>query len=210
MKEIFKFISKIGKLKAAGRRGWEIHGVENPETTAAHSFQLAMLVWSIGREKKDFDLNRAIKMALIHDICEVYSPDLTSYDAVAIDEDEEFTKEDVKDLEPIKGRPTHKQREKMEKVKEELEHEAIEKLLKDLPEDMKEEIAGLWKEYEKRVTDESRFVKQADKITNLLQGIEYWKQGIDDIEYKLWVRRAKETIDDPYLTELLIEIEESL
>ena len=210
MREIFEFISRIGELKAAGRRGWKVHGIDNSETTASHTFQLALLVWSVGRRKDDFDLNRAIKMALIHDICEVYSPDLTSYDAVAIDEDKEFTKEDVEDLEPIKGRPTTKQRKKMKAVKKELEEEAVQKLIKDLPEDMKEEIEGLWHEYEKRVTPESRFVKQADKVTNLLQGVEYWKKGCKEIEHNLWVRRAKETIDDPLLTEFLIEIEESL
>ncbi len=210
MKEVFEFISKIGKLKSDGRRGWKLHDVKNPETTASHSFQLAMLVWSVGRKKKEFNLNRAIKMALIHDICEVYSPDLTSYDAVAIDVEKEFKKEDVKDLEPVKGRPTTKQRKKMKEVKKELEDDAIKKLLKDIPEDFKKEINGLWKEYEKRVTSESRFVKQADKITNLLQGIEYWKGGNDDIEYKLWLRRAKETIDDPLLTEFLREIEENI
>ncbi len=210
MTEIFKFISRVGKLKADGRRGWKIHQIKNPETTASHTFQLAMLVWSVGQKKEDFDLNRAIKMALIHDVCEVYSPDLTSYDAVAIDEDKEFTKEDVKGLEPIKGRPTTKQRKKMKAVKKELEEEAVQKLIKDLPEDMKNEIEGLWHEYEERVTPESRFVKQADKITNLLQGMEYWKQGRADIKYKLWVRRAKEIIDDPLLTDFLIEIEEDL
>ncbi len=210
MTEIFKFITRIGKLKADGRRGWKIHGVDNPETTASHTFQVAMLVWTIGQKKDDFDLNRAIKMALVHDICEVYSPDLTAYDAAGIDEDEEFTKEDVKNLKPIKGRPTTKQRRKMKKVKKELEEEGFQKLIADLPEDMKEEVEGLWHEYEKRVTSESRFVKQADKITNLLQGMEYWKEGDADIEYKLWVRRAKETIDDPLLTEFLIEIEEFL
>lgn len=210
MTEILKFISRVGKLKADGRRGWKIHQIENPETTASHTFQLAMLVWTVGQKKEDFDLNRAIKMALIHDICEVYSPDLTSYDAVGIDEDEEFTKEDVEDLEPIKGRPTTKQRSKMKKVKKELEDEAIKKLIKDLSKEIREEIMELWNEYENRVTDEGRFVKQADKITNLLQGVEYWKQGCKEIEHKLWVRRAKEVIDDPHLTEFLIDLEESL
>lgn len=209
MKEIFDFISNIGELKADGRRGWKIHNVENPETTASHAFQVAMLVWIIGKNK-DLNINRAIKMALIHDVCEVYSPDLTSYDAAGIDEDKEFTKEDVEDLEPVKGRPTHKQRTKMEKIKKEMEKDAMEKLTKDLPEELKEEVNELWQEYEKRVTDESRFVKQSDQIVNLLQGMEYWKKGYDDIEYNLWIRRAKETIDDPDLIKFLGEIEESL
>ncbi len=31
-------------------------------------------------------MERAMKMALVHDICEVYSPDFTAYDAVAINQ----------------------------------------------------------------------------------------------------------------------------
>src|SRR6056297_714500 len=100
MKEIFDFISNIGKLKADGRRGWILHEVDNPETTASHAFQVAMLVWTVGKNK-----------------------------------DIEFTKEDVENLEPVKGRPTHKQRSKMEKVKKEMEKEAMDKLTEDLPEE---------------------------------------------------------------------------
>jgi len=210
MKELFKFISRVGELKTEGRRGWKLHGIENPETTASHIFHVAMLVWVVGRKKEDFDLEKAVKMALVHDLCEVYSPDLTSYDATAIDEDKEFTKEDVKDLKPTKGRPTTKQRIKMKKVKHELEEEAMEKITKDLSPDLSEEINELWQEHEERNTPESKLVKQSDNIINLLQGMEYWKKGHKDIEYKLWVRRAKETIDDPHLLEFLKEIEESL
>lgn len=210
MKDIFKFISELGKLKSDGRRGWKLHGIENPETTAAHTFQMAMIVWAVGRSRDDLDLSRAIKMALMHDICEIYSPDLTSHDAVSIDEEKEFTRKDLKNLEPKKGRPTTEQRKKLKKVKKELEDEAIDKLTADLPSDFKEEISDLWEEYKKRITKEAKFVKQVDNITNLIQGMEYWKEGCDEIEYKLWIRRAKETIDDPDLKDLLIEVEDSL
>ncbi len=211
MENIFHFISEIGKLKADGRRGWKLHEIKDPETTASHSFQMAMLVLILGMKKdKDFDLERAIKMALIHDICEVYSPDLTSYDAAGIDEEDEFTKEDVDSLVPKKTRPTTKQRRKMKRVKEELEKEAIEKLTEDLPAEIGGEIREIWEEYEKRVTPESKFVKQADHMINLMQGIEYWKQGYEEIEHNLWIRRAKEVFDDPELKDFLIELEKSL
>lgn len=210
MDKIFKFISEIGKLKSDGRRGWMLHEIKNPETTAAHSFQVAMLVLVLGMNKKDFDVERAIKMALIHDICEVYSPDLTSYDAAGIKEDEEFTKEDVKSLVPKKGRPTTEQRRKMKKVKEELERDAIERLTADLPAKIGGEIKEIWEEYEKRITAESKFVKQADHMINLLQGMNYWKEGCTEIKHNLWIRRAKEAMDDPELIEFLIELEKSL
>lgn len=79
MKEILNFLIEVGKLKGRKRRGWEIHQIKNPETTAEHIFHLALLAWVLG-EKKGLKLERVIKMALIHDLCEVYAPDLTPYD----------------------------------------------------------------------------------------------------------------------------------
>lgn len=210
MENLFKFINQLGELKSEGRRGWKIHDIDNAETTAAHIFQTAMLVWVVGKKKEDIHTNKAIKMALMHDICEVHSPDLTSYDAVAIDEEEEFTKEDVKDLEPEKGRPTTEQRIKMKKVKSELEDEAMDKLISELYPELQNEFESLWQEHEEGSSPESQLVNQADEVINLLQGMEYWKEGNKDISYELWVRRAKETLDIPELVEMLEEIEKSL
>ncbi len=58
----------------------------------------------------------------------------------------------------------------------------------------------LWLDYEKGLTPEGKFVKQADKLINLLQGLEYWKK-YGKIEHHLWIRRIKEVIDDPDLIE---------
>lgn len=209
MKEEFNFLINIGKLKGRKRSGWLFHKIKDAETTAEHSFHIAFLVWLMGRKKKNIDMERAIKMALAHDICEVYSPDFTSYDATGIDEDKEITKENFKELRPKKGRPTFKQRVKMEKIKKELEKEGMEKLLKGLDKDLKEELYGVWEEYEEGKTLESRLVRQADKVINLFQGMEYHKKQ-KDIEYDLWIQRAKETIDDPHLLEFLKEIEEGI
>ncbi len=210
MKEIFEFISQVGKLKKEKRRGWQIHGIKDSETTASHIFQLSMLVWMIAEKREDIDSERAIKMALLHDVCEVYSPDLTSYDAAGIDPNKDFTKENLKNLKPVIGRPTTAQRVKMEKIKKELEDEAIEKLIKDLPKKQKKELNEIWNEHVKNITPESKLVRQSDRIINLLQGMEYWKSGINSIEFNLWIRRAKEVIDDPDLINFLEEIEDSL
>jgi 5'-deoxynucleotidase YfbR-like HD superfamily hydrolase len=64
----------------------------------------------------------------------------------------------------------------------------------------------LWLDYEKGLTAEGRFVKQADKTINLLQGLEYWKK-YGKIQHHLWIRRAKEVLDDPILLEFLEVIE---
>jgi len=114
MKEILNFLINIGKLKGKKRRGWLLHQIKNPETTAEHIFHLAILVWIFGKIKK-INLERAIKIALIHDLCEVYSPDLTSYDAAALKEKGEITLKELLKIKPRTGRPTSIQRKKMEK-----------------------------------------------------------------------------------------------
>jgi len=205
MKNIFKFLIEISKLKGKKRRGWQIHKIKNPETTAEHIFHLAILVWILGKKKK-LNIERAIKIALVHDICEVYSPDLTSYDAVAVREKGRLTIKDVAKIRPKLGRPTIKQRKKLEKIKQKLEARAMKKLTSKLSPEVKGEINQLWLDFEKGMSKEARFVKQADRMVNLLQGLEYWRK-YGRIEYKLWVRRAKEVIDEPIFLEFLKEIE---
>jgi len=209
MKDVLNFLTQVGTLKEKERRGWTIHEIKDAESTAEHIYSTALLVWLLGRKKKSFDLEKAMKIALIHDICEVYSPDFTSYDAAAIKEEGEVTREEIENLQPKKGRPTTKQRKKLQKIKKQMEEESMEKLVEGLDKELKDEIYGLWEEYEEASTPEGRFVKQADKVINLFQGIEYYKKH-GKIEYELWIRRGKEIIDDPELLEFIKEIEESL
>jgi len=72
MKNILNFLIETGKLKGKQRRGWTIHQIKNPETTAEHIFHLALLAWVLGKEK-GLKIERVIKMALVHDLCEVYA-----------------------------------------------------------------------------------------------------------------------------------------
>ena len=201
MKEIFNFLTKIGDLKGRERRGWIIHGIENSETTAEHIFHLAIMVWILGGKKTNFDLDKAIKMALIHDLCEVYAEDLTPYDPLLPDDPEE-TKEILKKWPKF----TPEMKEKKEKDKHQMELEGLDKLLFDMPMDAKEDLRELWLEYERMSTPEAKFVKQTDKMANFLQGIDYWrKEG--KIQHNLWIRWIKEIIDDPILLDFLNEIE---
>lgn len=79
MEEILNFLIEIGKLKRKFRRGWVVHQIKNPESTAEHIFRMAILAWLLARKRK-MSLERVIKLALVHDLCEVYAPDLTPYD----------------------------------------------------------------------------------------------------------------------------------
>lgn len=208
MKGIFQFLKQIGTLKGKKRRGWVLHKIKNPETTAEHIWHLLFLVYLIGRKKK-INLERALKMALIHDIGEVFAPDLTSYDAAGLQLNKKITLNDISKIKPKKGRPTVEQREILKKLKRKLERMAIKKLVKNLPESLKEEILSLWEEFEENKTKEARFVKQCDHLINFLQGVEYWKKH-RKIELPLWLVRAKEVIDDKDLLLLLFEIEKEI
>ena len=139
-------------------------------------------------------------MALIHDLCEIYAPDFTSYDAKAIKEKGRITIKEVLNLKPTIGRPTTNQRKKIEKIKKKLETKAMKKLFASLPPNLKKEMIFLWLDYEEGLTPEGRFVKQADKVINLFQGLEYWKK-YGKIQHHLWIRRIKEVISDPDLLE---------
>jgi putative hydrolases of HD superfamily len=203
MKNFFDFITQAGKLKGKERRGWVMHNIKKSETTAEHIFHLALLVWVLGEKKKNINVNKAIKMALAHDLCEVYAKDFTPYDPLLPDDPKEAKK-------ILKEWPkfTPELKKKKEKDKYQMELDGLEKLISTLPRKTAEELKSVWLEYEKKSSPEARFVKQADKMINFLQGIEYWKkQG--KIQHKLWVRWIKEIIDDPILLDFLKEIEDN-
>jgi 5'-deoxynucleotidase YfbR-like HD superfamily hydrolase len=96
---------------------------------------------------------------------------------------------------------------KQYKRKFKLEFESLNKLTSKLPPDLKAEIKNLWLEYEKGLTKEGRFLKQIDKVENLLQGMEYWKK-YGKIQHRLWMRWIKEILDDPVLLEFIKILEE--
>jgi putative hydrolase of HD superfamily len=200
MKKILDFLINVGKLKGKKRRGWVLHQIKNPETTAEHIFHLAILVWVLGKKKK-LNLERAIKIALVHDLCEVYAPDLTPYDPL-------LPKDKNKIIETLKKWPkfTSALKIKKEKEKSKLETRGIDRLIKKLPKDLKKEMKTLWIDLQKGLTKEARFVKQADKVINFLQGMEYWRK-YGKIQRKLWIRWIKETIDDPVLLDFIKTLE---
>lgn len=200
MKDILNFFIEVGKLKGKGRRGWQLHQIKNPETTAEHIFRIAIIAWTLGKMKK-LDMERVIKMALIHDLCEVYAPDLTPYDPL-------LPKDKKKIMEALKRWPKFTPALKIKKHKEKHKTEslALNKLIAKLPPGLKSEIKNLWMDFEKGLTKEGRFVKQVDKAENFLQGMEYWKK-YGKIQHKLWVRWIKEIIDDPILVEFIKTVE---
>lgn len=203
--KLIEFSIDIGKLKRKQRKGWVVwHNIENSETTSSHIFRTALLAWGLGREE-DLDLEKVIKMALVHDLCEVYGKDETPY-AVLLpkDKDPEKMKEILKKHPRVQSSSKEREKKKDDKFKN--EKEGLEKLIKDLPQSLEKEIRSLWLEYEKKLTKEGKFVKQIDKLENLLQGLEYWREQ-GQIQKHLWIMDAKERIENENLQLFLEEID---
>jgi putative hydrolase of HD superfamily len=201
MRNILNFLLDVGKLKGKKRRGWLLHDIPKSESTAEHIFRMAILSWILGRKKNQLNLERILKIALIHDICEVHTKDETPYDPL-LPKDKKGIKEVLKKW----PRFTTGLKKKKTINKYKREARALNKLISKLPSDLKAEIKNLWIDFEKGLTPEGRFVKQADKAENFLQGIEYWKD-YGKIQYKLWKRWSREIFDDPILIDFIHSID---
>ncbi len=196
MKELVDFFIEIGRLKRMPRRGWVINRIKNPESIAEHIFRTSLMVWILG-EKKGLDREKLLKLILIHDLCEVYAGDITPYDRIL-----PKNKKKLAELMRTWPRFSKTQKEKTEQKKYRKEWKALAKLTKNLAPELRKEIKKLWLDYRKGLTKEGRFARQADKMENLLQALEYWKR------YKKpplmpWWWWAREYFDDPLLIEFM-------
>jgi putative hydrolase of HD superfamily len=202
MDKIIKFFSEVGKLKGMPRRGWVIRDIKSPESIAEHTFRVAIMAWVLADKKdKNLKIEKIIKMALIHDLCEVYAGDTTPYDSI-------LPRDKKKRRELLKTWPrfSEKQKKILAEKKYKKEKAGLEKLIKDLPPKLRSEIKSLWLDYEKGGSPEGRFFKQADRLESFLQAAEYWKGNKNVPQKPYWIQ-AKELHDDPILLEFMEQID---
>lgn len=131
----------MGRLKHLPRTGWVIRDIPNCETVAAHMYRMAMLTFLL--ESKDVDIQRCLKMCLVHDMAESIVGDLTPHCGVSVED-------------------KHRQ-----------EEEAMETLVKLVPELSGEDMKSLFMEYENQVTNEAILVKDLDRFDMICQAYEY-------------------------------------
>ncbi len=155
-KEILEFSKLIGKLKKIERTGWVTWAnVQNPESVAEHIFRTAILGLIIADMKK-LDTEKVVRMCLIHDLPE----------AIIGDWD-----------------PKAKKKLGMEKWKAK-EKEAVNRLLSLLPENSKQKYVDAWNEFEGMKTEESKVVKQLDRLEMIIQALEYLEDGYKEDDLK--------------------------
>ncbi|SFR36341.1 HD domain-containing protein [Halorubrum sodomense] len=144
-------------LKDERRTGWQLRGVDSPESVAAHSWGVAYLVLALGdRFRGDLpnvDLDRTLRLAVVHDAAEAETGDVaTRADSTA----------DAVDRE----------------AKEATEREAMADLAGPLP----ERVRDAWEAYEARESPEAVLVKECDLLDTCLQTVIYERGDRYDLE----------------------------
>lgn len=85
---IAAFLTDIERLKLVARKAY-VSDLSRRENSAEHSWHLAVGLLTIARELKlDIDVNKALVMALVHDICEIDAGDTPAYGPAREDQHE--------------------------------------------------------------------------------------------------------------------------
>ena len=79
MEKLIDLMRKAIKLKSIKRKGWLRRGIENAESVADHTFMLAFLAMMVG-DFLGMDTEKMVKMALLHDIAESVTGDITPHE----------------------------------------------------------------------------------------------------------------------------------
>lgn len=175
IKKLIHFAGLLEKLKCNTRHSWTSSG--RHESVAEHSFMLAVIAYLVKDEFPQANMDKVIRMCLLHDFGEAVTGDIPAF---------EKTQED-----------------------EEAEEDAIEILLKELPEKQYKEMRELFDEMQQMKTLEAKLCRGLDKMEAVLQhneaAIETWLP----LEYELQqIYGEKEVEFSAYLMALKRQLNE--
>ncbi|KAI0888795.1 HD domain-containing protein [Annulohypoxylon maeteangense] len=146
------FFHILERLKTGKREGWRRFGIKRGESIADHMYRMSLMTLLCPPSlAPKVDLNKCMKMCLIHDMAESIVGDITPVDGVP---------------KPEKSR---REAETMDYISKNL----LGKVYGGLA---GQEIRAIWQEYEDSVTIDSLFVHDIDKMELLLQMVEYEKR----------------------------------
>lgn len=147
------FLVEIDRMKTILRRNLIADGSKR-ENDAEHSWHFAMMAMVLeeyAAEKKHINFDRVLRMALVHDLVEVYAGDTFCYDQ--------------------EGNQSKAQREQ----------EAADRLFGILPQEQGMEYRKLWEEFDAMDTPDSRYAAAIDRlqpfVLNYLTNGHTWKLG---------------------------------
>lgn len=138
IKNQIAFIIEIDEMKRILRMNLHADGSKR-ENDAEHSWHLAVMAMLLEEYCADkVDIGRVIKIALVHDLVEVYAGDTFAYDAKGYED------------------------------KEEREKQSADKLFGMLEPEQGAFFRALWDEFEAKETPESRYANAIDRLQPLL------------------------------------------
>jgi putative hydrolases of HD superfamily len=163
-----RFLHRAGGLKFVPRTGWLDRGMpsEQVESVADHSWRVALMAWLLAADNEALDRDRVLKLALIHDLAEAITGDITPYDPATLDG------LDAEERRRLLDR-RHVATADRKAAKRGAEQAAMDDLIADLPPALRQEMTELWSELRERATPEARFVKEIDILETYLQSREY-------------------------------------
>ena len=132
-----QFIREAERLKNVLRTAYTSEG--RHESTAEHSWRLALLAAVLTSERPELDMQRVVLMCLIHDLGEAFDGDVPAIAQTAPG------------------------------VKAASELAAMERLTRLLPPEAGATIREIWEEYEACQMPEARWVKALDKAETIIQ-----------------------------------------
>ncbi len=154
---LLSFLAELMRLKSVPRIGWLLRGVRDVESVASHSFGVAVIAMLLADRARargvEVNVERLLRMALLHDLTESRTGDLPST------------------IKRYFGKAAIKTAD--ETIAAEIFTELG---------DFSDSYMELWSDYEHRASIESRLVKAADKLDLLLQSREYEKGGARSLQ----------------------------
>ena len=139
LEQQMRFLVEVDKMKSVYRRTILIDKTRR-ESDAEHSWHFALMAMLLAEyaDPEKVDCARVIRMALVHDLIEIYAGDTFAYD--------------------VQGNQDKRQRET----------EAADKLFALLPEDQAAEIQALWEEFDAMETPDAQYAAAIDRLQPFL------------------------------------------
>ena len=135
------FLNEADKLKTV-LRGTTLCDASRAENSAEHSWHLTLYALVLADQAgPDVDINRVIKMLILHDLVEIDAGDnpiFGDYDAADMEAQEQL---------------------------------AADRIFGLLPEDLRAELRGIWEEFEAAQSPSARFAKSLDRFQPPMQNL---------------------------------------
>ena len=167
VQQIVDFILELEKLKGVTRKVRPL-GLERYENSAEHSWSLALLATGlVNYAAEPVDLDRVIRMLLVHDVGEIETGDTMAF---------------------VEGGWQERKAGELA---------CVSRICELLPDGAGEKFVELWKEFEAGETPESKFANAVDRAMPVLQNLnnngQSWREN--GITYERVVKRVRGQIE---------------